>query len=605
MPTGNLTSGQVLPGFYGFIDYNAGGSGAAPTLRALLWGYVSAVAQRTPNYPYLPASQQDANDGCGRGSDLARMYAAAVSQPEAQGAEVWLIPVVEPAGGVASVYKLRVYLGAANPSKSGTIQLWIASQQVPAVGFTTSDTNLTIAAALGSAIQTMLDLPIGMVTVASDTVNITYRHKGLTGEDLPIRANVSPSGSGVSVSPGQALFAVNAVGAGSVRFSFGAISVTTILVGGETPAQIATKVAAAFNADTYPLVAAVDGTTPQQVNLLFSNDKDVRRISATVIGTTGTTVDLGSGATSGIGSAASLSYNGTQGTGLPSLSAALTNLAALDTFRSWASSWTDSTSVGAMATSIEVSSDGSITGQKQQHLTVSMSDAARVAGALPVGTSPNLTTTPPHYAVLWAPEAAIQNYEIAARVASARASLWISAPQHNWNGFQLKGSSQTPILAPAIKPSKDAQNTALRTYGLAPVILGPSGNMEVVKGRTTSLAADKRLWAWSSEAQAAFHVVDLGLFFKSRFEGGSIVRYSEPKAPGIFDQLSFKSATQERMREWENNGNYDGADALASSVKVTLPDPNNPFRVNVEYPESPVLDLDQVVFTGHFTSPST
>ena len=108
MPNGNLTTGQVLPGFYGFVDYNAGGSGVAPALRALLWGYIGATAQRTPNQPFLPASQQEVNDACGRGSDLARMYSAAISQPEAQGAEVWLMPVVEPSGGVASIYKLKV-----------------------------------------------------------------------------------------------------------------------------------------------------------------------------------------------------------------------------------------------------------------------------------------------------------------------------------------------------------------------------------------------------------------------------------------------------------------------------------------------------------------
>jgi phage tail sheath gpL-like len=605
MSNTNLTSGQVLPGFYGFVDYNAGGSGQAPGLRALLWGYIGSTAQKTPNQPFLPSSQQDANDGCERGSDLARMYAAAMSQPEAQGAEVWLMPVVAPSGGTASVYKLKTYVASTNPAKSGTIQLWIASQQVPAVGFTTSDTASTIASAISAAIATMSDLPIGTPSPTTDTVTLPYKHKGLTGEDLPIRCNISPSGTGVTLSPGQALFATSATGSGTVRIATGDLAVSTTIAGSDTAAAIATKVAAAFNADTYPLTAVVDGSVSAQVNLLFSNDRDVRRISAAVVTSTGTTVNLGSGATDGTGVITSLSYNGTQGVGVPSVSAALTNLASLDTFRSWASSWTDATTLGALATNIENASDGSINGQKQQHLTFSYSDAASVAGAIPLATSPNLTTSPPHYAGLWAPAAAIQNYEISARVAAARASLWLGTPQKNWNAFQIKGSSTVPILAPASKPSRDAQNTALRTYALAPVVLGASGNLEIVKGRTTSLAANKKLWAWSSEAQAAFHVVDLGLFFKERFEGGSIVQFSEPKAPGIFDQLSFKSATQERMRTWETNGNYDGADLLAPAVDVTLPDPQNPFRVNVEYPESPVLDLDQVVFTGHFTSPST
>ena len=63
----NLSSGQVLPGFFGSVDYNGEGAGAGANNRVLLWGYVGATAQRTPNQPFLPTSQQDADDGCERG----------------------------------------------------------------------------------------------------------------------------------------------------------------------------------------------------------------------------------------------------------------------------------------------------------------------------------------------------------------------------------------------------------------------------------------------------------------------------------------------------------------------------------------------------------
>lgn len=603
MPNPNLTSAQVLPGFFGYVDYNAQGAGVEPTRRALLWGYITSSAQRTPNQPFLPASQQEANDGCGRGSDLARAYAAAVSQPESQGAEVWLMPITAPSGGTASVYKVKVFVSNTNPAKAGTLQLWIASRPVAAVGFTTSDTATSIGAALAAAINATQDLPLGTATASSGEVTIPYIHKGLTGEDLPLQCQISPSASGVQLSPGQALFATAATGAGSVRFGFGALSVSASLSGGETAAQVATAVAAAFNADTYPLYAAVDGTTPQQVNLFFANNKDVRRISAAVITSTGTTVNLGSGATDGTGSSTSLSYNGTQGTGTPTLSSALTNLAALDPFRSWSSPFLETTSLGAMATSIEAASDGSITGQKQQHLTVCSPLAASVAGALAPNTSPNLTTAAPHYAVLWSPDCAVQGHEIAARVAAARAAMWLDTPQKNWNGFQVKGNQDAPLLLSASKPSLSAQNSALFTYALAPVINGPSGNLEVVKGRTTSLAANRRLWAWSVESQAAYHAVDLAIYYRQLFNGGSIVIYSDPKAPGLFDDKSIKVATQVRMRLWEKQGNFDGAEKLADSVKVTV-DQNNISRFNVEYPENGVVDLDQIVFTGHVSSPS-
>ena len=603
MSNPNLTSAQVLPGFFGYVDYNTQGAGQEPTRRALLWGIVGSSAQATLNLPILPASQQEANDLCGGDeTDLARYYAAAVSQPESQGAEVWLMPLAEPSGGVKSIYKLKVYVSSTNPSKPGTLSLAIASRAVASVGFTTSDTATTIGDALAAAINATSGLPLGTATASGGEVTLTYVSKGAQGEDLPIQCNISPGGTGVKLSPGQALFATSGVGAGSVRFAFGALTVSTSLSGGETAAQIATAVAASFNSDSYPLTATVD-STPEQVNLFFVNNKDVRRISATVITTTGTTVNLGSGATSGAGSSSSLSYNGTVGTGTPTLTSALTNLDQLDAFRSWASPWNDSTTVGALATKIEAASDGSITGQKMQHLTLCSPLAASVAGAIATSSSPNLTTSAPHYAVLWSPDCAVQGMELAARVAAARAALWLDAPQKNWNGFQVKGNESAPILLSSYKPSLLAQNAALFTYALAPVINGPSGTLEVVKGRTTSLASKRRLWAWSIEAQAAYHAVDLGLYYKELFSAGSIVIYSDPKAPGIFDAESVKVATQNRMKVWEEQGNFDGAEALKDSVKVTI-DQNNPSRFNVEYPDNGLVDLDQICFTGRVTSPS-
>jgi phage tail sheath gpL-like len=512
------------------------------------------------------------------------------------------MPISAPSGS-ASTYKLKVYVAGSNPAKAGTLQLCINSVQLPGVGFTTTDTNATIATALAASINSNLDLPC-TASASTDTVTVTYIHNGTTGEDLPLRCFISPSGSGVELSVGQALFIGAAGASGSVSFTFGAQTVTTAIANTTAASAIATAVAASFNADTYSLYAKVDGGTNTQVNLFMANSRDVRRVSADILTTTTTTVNLGSGATDGTGSAASVTYNGTVGTGAPAISAALTNLSALGTFRSWASPWLDATTVGAMATNIEAASDGSISGQKQQHLTMCDARAISVAGALAPATTPNLTTTAPHYAVCWSPDCPVQGMGISARVAAARASKWLDTPQFNWNGFIVQGSSRAPILGAANIPSLLIQNSALRTYALAPVVKGDSGNLQVVKGRTTSLANDKRLWAWSVEAQAAYHAVDLALYFKSLFQGGSIVQYSEPKSPGIFDALSFKSATQTRMSFWEKNGNYDGAALLSPAVKAA-PDGNNPFRMNVDFPESPVLDLDQVVFASHFSQPST
>ena len=604
----NLGTGSLLPGIYGYVDYNAGGSQQPPNLRALIWGYVSATAIRTPNVPFRPANQTEANQGCGgANTDAARGFAAGVSQPEGQGADIWIMPIQEPSGGVQSTYKLKMFVTSTNPSKAGTLQLWICSQQLPSVGFGTTDTASTIATAVAAAINSMTTIPC-TATVATDTVTITYIHKGQTGEDLPIRAQILPKATGFNISPAQAIFATNATGAGSVVITVGAITVTTTLAGGETPAQVATKVAASWTASTYPVTAVVDSGSTSTVDFYMQDLFDVRRMSAAIVTSTGLTVNLGSGATSGTGSASSLSYDGTQGTGLPSVATAIANLTAMQQWwRSWMSPWVDLTTLGSLATYIEAASSGGINGQKLQTLTMADWQSLTVDTAIPIGVSPNLTTTPPHYAFGWSPDAPVQTLELAARVACARAALWIGQPQKNWNGFRLQGNpSSAPILGPAITsvPSKDTLNSALRSSALSPWVLGPSGNIEVVKGRTTSLAADLRLWAWSAEAQASYHQFDLTNFFAQRFNAVSIVRFTDPKAAGIVDAQSFKDATAERMRFWDDNGNYDGAALLSKSI-VTGVDPNNPSRMNVDFPESPVVDLDQVAFSGHFTAPSS
>ncbi len=269
MPNANLTTGQPLPGFFGYVDYNTQGAGQAPTKHALLWGFMTAAAQATPNSPLLPASQQEADDLFGRGSDLANAYAAAVAQPESQGADVWCVPLVAPSGGVASTYVLTVLVGATNPTKSGTLQLWINSVQLPAVGYTTSDTATTIGDALAAAITANKDLPIASAVNVAGVVTITYIHKGTTGEDLPMRCNISPSGSGVNLSPGTATFANSAGATGSVKFVFGAQSVSAAITSGDASTVVAASVIAAFNGDTYPLRAQA-GTTASKVDLLFA-----------------------------------------------------------------------------------------------------------------------------------------------------------------------------------------------------------------------------------------------------------------------------------------------------------------------------------------------
>jgi phage tail sheath gpL-like len=598
----NLTSAEVLPGFYGYVNYNTAVGASTPSRSALLWAIMGAAGEATPGVPLLPASQQDADDMFVQGSDASRVYAAAMSQPDSIGATVYVLPVFEPSGGTAATYDLKVFVANTNPGKSGTLQLWIASRPCGVIGFTSADTASTIATALSAAINATPYLPV-TASPSGAAVTLTYIHKGATGEDLPMRCSIGPNGSGVKLSPGQITCATTATGAGTVQAQFGAVSVVTTLAGGETAAQVATKIAAAFSANNFPLQAAVDSVTTTQVDLYFANAQDVRRITAAVITSTGLTLNLGSGATDGTGSSSSTTANGTQGIGVPSLTAALSNLDNQPAFRSWAAPWIDSSTVGELATKIEASSDGSITGQKMQTLTLCSPLSMAIAGALAPACSPNLTTSAPHYAVMWSPDCAVQGVELAARVAVARASKWLDTPQFNWNGFQIVGNQSAPILLAPTVPSPISQNQALFTYALAPLVKGPSGDLEVIKGRTTSLATNRVLWSWSTEAQASYHAVDLASYFSSLFKGTSLVIYSDPKAAGIIDAESVIKAIQNRMLFWETNGNYDGAATFAPFVNV-VPDPMNPNCFRASIPESGVRDLDQIAYENDVVSAS-
>jgi len=604
MSNPNLGAGQVLPGFYSFIDFNLEGGGESPNNRCLIIGYKTAAGFRTPNKPFLPAGQDDVDAGCGEPSDLARMYAAALAQPEAQDAEVWCLPIAEPTGTNA-VYELTV---RGTPTKAGTLRLWISSKEIPAVGFSKDDTPEAIASAIAEAISSVTDLPFSDVSTDGAKVLLTYIHPGWTGGySMRMRANVSPDNCGMALAIGAATFAetmYGASGAGSVLVSVGDFTVTVTLTGDETEAEVAAKVITAINSDDYPVRAVIDDEDDAVVWLIANNDEDFETPYAVIANTTGLTVDLGSGATDGTGSLSSYTLAGTEPSGAPNLTAALANLRAMDPFRSWVHPWraADAAVFSAIASHIEDMSDGSITGQKQQVVTAAFGNAASAFNTAS-GSTPSMTTSAPHYANCVIPYFTAQPMLFAARVAVARAGLWYGSPQKNWNEFQLKSSEKSPLLGTKRSASPPALNQIIRSYACAPIAIGRSGNWEIVKGRTTSTATDKRLWSWSAEAQAAYHAVSVKSFMRARFAGGSILRYSEPKAPGVFDNQSFKSAMQELLHIWEGQGNYDGADAFQDSVKV-IPYPGNPNRLTIGYPESPVIDLDQLLIVNRFASAS-
>ncbi len=103
-----LPAGLKLPGVYTSVILNAGGTIATPNNRLLLWGYMGAGASATPYTPIPGISQIQVDSLCRSWSPLAHTFAAAVSQlPDGIGAEIFLIPLPEPASGAARSAKIK------------------------------------------------------------------------------------------------------------------------------------------------------------------------------------------------------------------------------------------------------------------------------------------------------------------------------------------------------------------------------------------------------------------------------------------------------------------------------------------------------------------
>jgi len=140
----------------------------------------------------------------GRGSMLDRQL---VALRKANGFDdAWFIDVPEPTGGNKAAGSIEVTAGA---SAAGTLYLYIAGQKL-AIGVAAGDTVSEIATAIAAAVNAAGDLPVTAAVVDDendDTVALTCRWKGVTGNDIDIRVNylgalgteVLPTGVGLTI----------------------------------------------------------------------------------------------------------------------------------------------------------------------------------------------------------------------------------------------------------------------------------------------------------------------------------------------------------------------------------------------------------------------
>lgn len=196
------------PLFYAEMD-NSQASYFTQNKRTLLIGHKLAAGSAVADTPYLVASVSQAIALFGVGSMLASMHAK-YRASDAFG-EVWVIPVIEPAAGVAATGTITV-TGPA--TASGTISLYVAGQLVQ-VGVVSADASTAVATAINAAINAATGLPV-TAAVAGSVVTLTARWKGLSGNDITVLDSYQGQAGGESLPAGVGLaYVAMAGGTGS------------------------------------------------------------------------------------------------------------------------------------------------------------------------------------------------------------------------------------------------------------------------------------------------------------------------------------------------------------------------------------------------------
>ena len=176
----NIPSNLRVPLFWAEMD-NSEANTTQDSGPSLLIGFASTDSTIAKNQLTIMPSAALAGKVAGRGSQLARMVAKyRAIDPFG---ELWVIAVDEPEGDVAT----GTLTLTGNAQASGTLSLYIGASRVQAA-VVTGDAPTAIATTLAAVINANADLPV-TAGAAAGVVTLTARHKGLTGNDIPLLMN--------------------------------------------------------------------------------------------------------------------------------------------------------------------------------------------------------------------------------------------------------------------------------------------------------------------------------------------------------------------------------------------------------------------------------
>ncbi|MBS7546245.1 phage tail sheath C-terminal domain-containing protein [Ancylobacter oerskovii] len=201
-----VPSNWPLPLFWAEVDPSKAG-GVIISDRALLWGIKLAGGSAAVNVPVPVGSDAQGAALFGAGS-MAALMLSAFRRRNTTG-EVWVLPLAEPAAGVAASGTIAV---TAAPTAAGTIPLYIAGQSVPVL-VTASDTTAQVATKIAAAIAAKTTLPVTGVASTS-TVTLTAKWKGLTGNDIRIEHSYRGTQGGEAL-PASLALTITAMASGT------------------------------------------------------------------------------------------------------------------------------------------------------------------------------------------------------------------------------------------------------------------------------------------------------------------------------------------------------------------------------------------------------
>lgn len=590
----NLPAGLREPGVYVTVRADGDVGLAAPNNRVILWGYMSAGGTGTPNVAFRAFSQQQVNAAFLATSMISHKYAAAKSQIPV-GAEVWLMPLLEPSGGTAQVVKFEI---TGEPS-SGTLSSATAAAAADTmtvkyrgrgvrVGIKKDDDWATIATNFKTLWDALSNAPASC-TRSSAEISLTNPHKGAYDNGALEVSFESGGASGIAAKVGTVTFtgAAGVAATGSYTLTMGAETAQIAITDTQTAAVVGTALKNKLLSDSYPVRAAEPGSPTGAVSLFYVSGRPIRPLTI-------------SGALSGVTTQTAAVAVGTAGAGLPTLTSALENLAGDDeaNYRAWSVFWTTTSEWSSTITHVEA--QAAVPYMKEQFVigALATSLVSLSSANLPEATTPKLSSSW-RYPILWANQAANANWELSARLAIAVAATPSENIGRNWNRFVFIGSESAPLVAihPQDRPDSDDRNEAI---GLrhAPINVNGKGQMSLVWGGTSYKAAgfsDAKCVKLSAALTIGYYRYTLAADLDPLVEK-KIKTASEPRTANATTVRAVEGLVYRWAKRLDDLDLFDGAEAKRDAIKAAIN--VTPTRIDVNVPFVPLADIDIVAPVG-------